>query len=77
MAFVTMLFLFTYPETQAVTILAAKARRAQKTHGHSNVKPPAAIMGKSLLALFRVAFIRPWKIMFDPIALCSNIYVST
>ncbi|KIY00806.1 uncharacterized protein Z520_03472 [Fonsecaea multimorphosa CBS 102226] len=71
-------FLLSLPETHPPTILLAKARRARrnKTPGYENVMTAAEASGRTLRAILRVALIRPWIILFDPISFLFAVYTT-
>jgi DHA1 family multidrug resistance protein-like MFS transporter len=74
----TLPFLFTIPETYAPVILRHKARRIRKARiaGYEEVKAPIEDSGMSLFAIYKVALIRPWIILFDPISFLCAIYIA-
>lgn len=78
LAFGTMVFLFTIPETLPSMVLYNKARRirAAKIPGYEDVKAPVEITDRTLVGIFKVALTRPWIILFDPISLLCAIYIS-
>ena len=78
LAGVTELLMFTIPETLPSVALINKARRirAAKVPGFENVKAPAEADGRKLSAIFKVALVRPWKILVDPISFLVAIYLS-
>jgi MFS transporter, DHA1 family, multidrug resistance protein len=75
---ISALFMFTIPETYAPTILAHKAKRIRKAGipGYENVKAPIENSEQSLIAIFKVALVRPWIILFDPISFLCAIYIA-
>ena len=70
--------MFTIPETYPPVILLSKARRIRATgvEGFRDVKAPAEAQGRSLRSIFKVALVRPWQILFDPISFLVAIYLS-
>ncbi len=78
LAFATMILLFTIPETLPSMVLLNKARRirASGMPGYDNVKAPIEVTDRSLVGIFKVALVRPWIILFDPISLLCAIYMS-
>ncbi|ETN46113.1 uncharacterized protein HMPREF1541_00297 [Cyphellophora europaea CBS 101466] len=70
--------MFTIPETYPPVVLLNKARRLRaldpEKYGH--LIAPAEAHGRSLASVFRVALLRPWQILFDPISFLVAIYVS-
>ena len=78
LAFVTLILLFTIPETLPSVVLQNKARRlrAAKMPGYEDVKAPVEVTDRSLGGIFKVALTRPWVILFDPISLLCAIYIS-
>ena len=75
---ITELLMFTIPETLPSVVLINKARRirAAKTPGFEDVKAPAEAFDRKLSSIFKVALIRPWKILVDPISLLVAVYLS-
>ena len=75
---ITLLFLFTIPETHPPTVLTNKARRIRrlKIPGHENVQSPYEASGQTLTQIFKIALTRPWIILFDPISFLVAIYIS-
>jgi DHA1 family multidrug resistance protein-like MFS transporter len=78
LAGVTEILMFTIPETLASRVLVNKARRirAMKMPGYENVKAPVEDTGRTLVDIFKVALIRPWKILVDPISFFVAVYLS-
>ena len=78
LAGVTELLMFTLPETLPSVALTNKARRirAAKVPGFENVKAPAEADDRKLSVIFKIALVRPWKILVDPISLLVAIYLS-
>jgi MFS transporter, DHA1 family, multidrug resistance protein len=74
----TLFPMFTIPETYAPVVLLNKARRLRainpEKYGHLNA--PAEAHGRSLRAMFKVALLRPWQILFDTIAFLVAIYIA-
>ena len=77
-AAVTWVLMLTLPETLPARVLTNKARRlrAAKIPGYEDVQSPAEADDTGLVALFKVALSRPWKILIDPIAFFVAIYIS-
>jgi MFS transporter, DHA1 family, multidrug resistance protein len=71
MAGVTEMFLFTIPETFATKVLHDKAKRLRKTR-KEDIKCSAD--DRSVSAIFRVALVRPWILLFDPISFFIALY---
>lgn len=70
--------MFTIPETLPSVVLLNKARRIRRLQipGYENVQSPVEASGKrDLAAIFKVALIRPWQIMVDPISFLVAIYI--
>ena len=74
----TAIFMFTLPETYAPVVLLNKARRLRKLNPekYGNIIAPAEAQGRKLGQIFRVALLRPWQILFDPISFLVAIYMS-
>ncbi|KAI6785488.1 benomyl/methotrexate resistance protein [Emericellopsis cladophorae] len=74
----SLVLMFTIPETHGPTILLHKARRirAAKIPGFEDVKAPVEDSDRSLLAVYKVALIRPWVILFDTISFLCAVYMS-
>lgn len=70
------LFLPTVPETLQSRCLLHKARRLRKIPGYEHVKAPIEVEGKKLTEIFKIALLRPWRIVFDPIAGLTAIYIT-
>ncbi|PNP51373.1 hypothetical protein THARTR1_08023 [Trichoderma harzianum] len=72
------LFMLTIPETHAPTVLRHKAKRIRKAKipGYENVKAQIEDSSQSLASVYRVALIRPWIILFDPISFLIAVYLS-
>ena len=70
--------MFTIPETHGPTVLMNKARRIRKINPekYGHIQAPAEAAGRSLRAVFSVALLRPWQILFDPISFLVAIYIS-
>ncbi|KAK5371302.1 hypothetical protein LTR20_006702 [Exophiala xenobiotica] len=66
------------PETHPSAVLINKARRIRGTgvEEHAILKAPAEAQGRNLKDMFRIALVRPWQILFDPISLLVAIYLS-
>ena len=75
---ITLLFLFTIPETHPSTVLTNKARRIRRLQipGYENVQSPMEASGQTLTQIFKVALTRPWIILFDPISFLVALYIS-
>ncbi|KAH6706310.1 major facilitator superfamily domain-containing protein, partial [Leptodontidium sp. MPI-SDFR-AT-0119] len=75
---ITEVLMFTIPETLGPIVLLNKARRLRKLKipGYENIQAPIEVTDRSLLALYRVALTRPWKILVDPISLAVAVYLS-
>jgi DHA1 family multidrug resistance protein-like MFS transporter len=74
----TEILMFTIPETHPPRVLMNKARRIRslKIPGFENVQTPAETSDRSLISIFKIALIRPWQILVDPISLLVAIYLS-
>ncbi len=70
--------MFTIPETHPPTVLMNKARRLRRLNPekYAYVQSPAEAAGRSLRAVYKVALLRPWQILFDPISFLVAIYLS-
>ncbi|KAG4439235.1 hypothetical protein IFR05_005273 [Cadophora sp. M221] len=75
---ITEVLMFTIPETLGPIVLLNKARRLRKLKipGYENIQAPVEVTDRSLLALYKVALTRPWKILVDPISLAVAVYLS-
>ena len=75
---ITEVLMFTIPETYAPVVLLNKARRIRraKIPGYEDVKAPVESTDRSLRGIFKVALVRPWIILFDPISLLVAIYLT-
>lgn len=75
---VSLVFLFTIPETHPATVLTNKAKRIRKLQipGYENVQSPLEASGQTLTQIFKVALTRPWIILFDPISFLVALYIS-
>ncbi|KAL9094416.1 MAG: hypothetical protein Q9165_003266 [Trypethelium subeluteriae] len=73
----TEILMFTIPETLPSIVLLNKARRlrALKIPGYENVQAPVESTDRTLAGIFKVALLRPWQILFDPISFLVAIYV--
>ncbi|KAL9080817.1 MAG: hypothetical protein Q9157_000513 [Trypethelium eluteriae] len=73
----TEILMFTIPETLPSIVLLNKARRlrALKIPGYENVQAPVEATDRTLAGIFKVALLRPWQILFDPISFLVAIYV--
>ncbi|KAF7961113.1 hypothetical protein EAE96_000780 [Botrytis aclada] len=78
LAGITELLMFTIPETLPSKILVNKARRirALKIPGYEDVKAPIEDSDRTLWQLFKVALIRPWQLLVDPISFAVAVYLS-
>ncbi|KAL9110854.1 MAG: hypothetical protein Q9227_004654 [Pyrenula ochraceoflavens] len=74
----TMLLMFTLPETLPSIVLLNKARRLRrlKIPGYENVLAPVEATDRTLKGIFKVALLRPWIILIDPISLLVAVYLS-
>ncbi|KIW62303.1 hypothetical protein PV04_10488 [Phialophora macrospora] len=74
----TQLLMFTLPETLPAVVLVNKARRLRATGipEYQNIQAPAEAQGRDLAAMFKVALLRPWQILFDTISFLVAIYLS-
>ncbi|KAK5025038.1 hypothetical protein LTS07_008417 [Exophiala sideris] len=75
---ITEVLMFTIPETHPSTVLINKARRIRGTRveEHAHLKAPSEAQGRSLAKMFKIALVRPWQILFDPISLLVAVYLS-
>jgi len=75
---ITEVLMLTIPETLPAQVLLNKAKRLRrlKIPGFENVRAPVEDTDRTLGGIFRVALIRPWKILVDPISLFCAIYLS-
>ena len=78
LAFFTMLVMFTVPETLPSQVLLNKAKRIRRANvsGYENIKAPVEVTDRTLVGIFKVALLRPWVILFDPISFLVAIYLS-
>ena len=74
----TELLMFTIPETLPSLVLINKAHRLRATGvpEYQDLQAPAEAQGRKLADVFKVALIRPWQILFDPISFLAAIYLS-
>ena len=74
----TLLLMFTIPETLPSAILQNKARRLRRLRlpGYENVLAPVEATDRTLKGIFKVALLRPWIILVDPISFFVAIYLS-
>ncbi|KAF2717703.1 MFS transporter [Polychaeton citri CBS 116435] len=74
---ITLLLLFTIPETLPSRVLINKAKRLRRSGipEYQNIKAPGE-QDRSLVSIFKVALMRPWIILFDPISFLVAIYLS-
>lgn len=72
------LLMFTIPETLPAQVLLNKAKRIRrlKIPGYENVQAPVEKTDRTLAGILKVALIRPWRILIDPIAFFVAIYLS-
>ncbi|RMZ92439.1 hypothetical protein DV736_g333, partial [Chaetothyriales sp. CBS 134916] len=71
------ILMFTIPETLPPAVLLHKARRIRKANpAYKDVQSPAEAEERKLSSIFRVALLRPWQILFDPISFLVAIYMS-
>lgn len=75
---ITLVLMFTIPETLPSQVLLNKARRIRraKIPGYENVQAPVESTDRTLMGIFRVAITRPWIILVDPISFFVAIYLS-
>lgn len=75
---ITLVFLFTIPETHPASVISNKARRIRrlKIPGYENVQSATEAEGRTLAGIFKVALTRPWIILFDPISFLVALYIS-
>lgn len=68
--------LLTIPETLPGKILVNKARRIRESNipGFENVQAPMETSDRTLTSIFKVTLLRPWRLLFDPIAFCYATY---
>ena len=62
------------PETLPSMVLVQKARRLRRAG--VMVKAPVEAEERTLVALFKVALLRPWKMLVDPISALVSVYIS-
>lgn len=74
----TLLLMLTIPETYPPVVLLNKAHRLRELNPekYGHIIAPVEASGRSLVAVFRVALLRPWQILFDPISFLVAIYIS-
>lgn len=70
LAILTMVPMFTIPETLPSQVLVNKARRIRRAEvpGYENVQAPREAVGDSLSTIFKITLTRPWIILFDPVS---------
>lgn len=75
---ITELLMFTIPETLPSIVLYNKARRLRtlKISGYENLRAPVEATDRTLAGIFKVALLRPWIILVDPISFLVAIYLS-
>ena len=73
----TEILLFTVPETLPSIVLLNKARRirSSKVPGYENVQAPVEATDRTLAGIFKVALMRPWLLLIDPISFLVAIYM--
>lgn len=65
------------PETRPSVILLQNAKRLRKqSTTHKDVQAPVEASGSGLLALFKTALTRPWRILIDPIEISCAAYTA-
>lgn len=74
----SLLLLPTIPETLPSRALLAKAKRIRRAQipGYENVQAPIEVENRHLLAIFKVALLRPWQIAIDPISALIAVYIT-
>ena len=73
----TEILMFSIPETLPSIVLLNKAKRIRRSNPeHKNLQSPAEAQGRRLKDVYKVALIRPWQILFDPISFLVAIYLS-
>lgn len=74
----TAIVMLTIPETYAPIILCQKAKRIREANipGYEDVKAPLENSDMTLTGIYKVALMRPWIILFDPISLLCAIYMA-
>jgi MFS transporter, DHA1 family, multidrug resistance protein len=70
------ILMLTVPETHPAAILRNKARHVRKTPGFENFRAPGETQDRKLVNILKIAFVRPWQILFDLIAFFIAIYLS-
>jgi DHA1 family multidrug resistance protein-like MFS transporter len=75
---ITLIPLFTIPETLASAILVKKAQRLRNLQipGLENAQAQVETTDRTLIGLYKIALSRPWRILFDPIAFAVAMYIS-
>jgi MFS family permease len=75
---ITEVLMLTIPETLPAQVLLNKAKRLRRMQvpGYENVRAPVEDTDRTLSGMYRVALIRPWQILVDPISLFCAIYLS-
>lgn len=78
LASISLCCLLTIPETLPSQVLLNKARRLRRIDplGYQHIRAPVEATDRTLAGLFKVALIRPWQIIVDPIAFLVAIYLS-
>lgn len=67
----------TIPETLPSRALLKKAQRLRQSGPvYQNVQAPLEVESRSLVAIFKVALTRPWRILVDPISGLIAIYIT-
>ncbi|KAK5129323.1 hypothetical protein LTR08_003603 [Meristemomyces frigidus] len=74
----TCVLMWSLPETLPSQVLLNKAKRLRRTKvlGYENVRAPVEATDRSLTGIFKVALLRPWQLLVDPISLLVAIYLS-
>ena len=75
---VSAVFMFMIPETHPPTILLRRAVAARKNKfpGFEGVRARIEDETPGLVGIYKVALLRPWQILFDPVSLLCSIYVA-
>jgi len=74
----TILIMWMLPETLPSQVLLNKAKRIRraKVPGYENIKAPVEVTDRTLAGIFKVALLRPWALLIDPISFLVAIYLS-
>lgn len=67
---------FLVPETYTKALLEAKARKLRKETGNEKLRAASEINKQSMVELYRVSLLRPWRMFCEPIVLLFSIYVA-